>query len=184
MGYSSYFLIVWDFGTVPGATKSWWVPGGARGPAAAWPYMPGITDIAPCHKLLFERFLNPERVSMPDFDIDFCYERPGRSSTMWWKNTAGSGWPRLSPSEPWPPGGGARCGTGPGLYGPPHCQTDSRSIEDDTIDKALEQEPSLAGNDARGPRGGKLITIAKKLEGLARHASTTTPPRGHCQGRP
>ncbi|CQR74273.1 DNA polymerase III subunit alpha [Sporomusa ovata DSM 2662] len=76
MGYPSYFLIVWDFVNYS-RTKS--IPvGPGRGSAAGSivAYLLGITSIDPLkYGLLFERFLNPERVSMPDIDIDFCYER-------------------------------------------------------------------------------------------------------------
>jgi len=76
MGYPSYFLIVWDFVNYA-RTKS--IPvGPGRGSAAGSivAYLLGITSIDPLkYGLLFERFLNPERVSMPDIDIDFCYER-------------------------------------------------------------------------------------------------------------
>lgn len=76
MGYSSYFLIVWDFVNY---SRSQSIPvGPGRGSAAGSivAYLLGITNIDPLkYGLLFERFLNPERVSMPDIDIDFCYER-------------------------------------------------------------------------------------------------------------
>lgn len=78
MGYSSYFLIVWDF--IHFAKTSGIFVGPGRGSAAGSlvAYCLGITDIDPLkYDLLFERFLNPERVSMPDIDIDFCYERRG-----------------------------------------------------------------------------------------------------------
>ncbi len=76
MGFTSYFLIVWDF--VHYAKKNHIPVGPGRGSAAGSliSYLLGITDIDPLkYKLLFERFLNPERVSLPDIDIDFCYER-------------------------------------------------------------------------------------------------------------
>ncbi len=76
MGYESYFLIVWDF--VQYAKQNGIPVGPGRGSAAGSivAYLLGITDIDPlAYGLLFERFLNPERVSMPDIDIDFCYER-------------------------------------------------------------------------------------------------------------
>ncbi|MDD2402910.1 MAG: DNA polymerase III subunit alpha, partial [Clostridia bacterium] len=78
MGYSNYFLIVWDF--IHYAKKKGIFVGPGRGSAAGSvvSYCLGITDIDPLkYDLLFERFLNPERVSMPDIDIDFCYERRG-----------------------------------------------------------------------------------------------------------
>ncbi len=76
MGYINYFLIVWDF--VRYAKQKNIPVGPGRGSAAGSmvSYLLGITDIDPLrYGLLFERFLNPERVSMPDIDIDFCYER-------------------------------------------------------------------------------------------------------------
>ncbi|MFH1128682.1 MAG: DNA polymerase III subunit alpha [Candidatus Omnitrophota bacterium] len=76
MGYTSYFLIVWDFIHY---AKSIGIPvGPGRGSAAGSlvSYLLGITDINPLkYGLLFERFLNPERLGLPDIDIDFCYER-------------------------------------------------------------------------------------------------------------
>lgn len=76
MGYVDYFLIVWDF--INFAKSNSIIVGPGRGSAAGSivSYCLGITDIDPIkYDLLFERFLNPERVSMPDIDIDFCYER-------------------------------------------------------------------------------------------------------------
>ena len=76
MGYVDYFLIVWDF--INYAKSNGIAVGPGRGSAAGSivSYCLGITDIDPIkYDLLFERFLNPERVSMPDIDVDFCYER-------------------------------------------------------------------------------------------------------------
>ena len=74
--YPSYFLIAWDFVNY---AKGRGIPvGPGRGSAAGsvTSYALGITDIDPLkYDLLFERFLNPERISLPDIDIDFCYER-------------------------------------------------------------------------------------------------------------
>ena len=76
MGYVDYFLIVWDF---INWAKSHGIPvgpGRGSGAGSIVAYAVGITDIDPIkYNLLFERFLNPERISMPDFDVDFCYER-------------------------------------------------------------------------------------------------------------
>jgi len=76
MGYVDYFLIVWDF--IKYAKDNGIMVGPGRGSAAGSlaSYTLGIIDIDPIkHGLIFERFLNPERISMPDIDIDFCYER-------------------------------------------------------------------------------------------------------------
>ena len=78
MGFSAYFLITWDFIHY---AKTHNIPvGPGRGSAAGSivAYALEITDLDPIkHKLLFERFLNPERFTMPDIDIDFCIERRG-----------------------------------------------------------------------------------------------------------
>ena len=76
MGYVDYFLIVWDF--IKYAKDHGIAVGPGRGSAAGSivSYCLGITTIDPIrYQLLFERFLNPERVSMPDIDVDFCFER-------------------------------------------------------------------------------------------------------------
>jgi len=76
MGYVDYFLIVWDFINYAKSSKIPVGPGRGSGAGSLVAYLIGITDIDPLkYNLIFERFLNPERVSMPDFDVDFCYER-------------------------------------------------------------------------------------------------------------
>src|SRR5699024_6192279 len=76
MGFTNYYLIVWDFIRY---AKSKGIPvgqGRGSGAGSLAAYCIGITNIDPMkYQLLFERFLNPERISMPDFDVDFCYER-------------------------------------------------------------------------------------------------------------
>lgn len=76
MGYSEYYLIVWDFVDWAKSNGIPVGPGRGSGAGSLIAYLIGITDVDPLRfDLLFERFLNPERVSMPDFDIDFCYDR-------------------------------------------------------------------------------------------------------------
>ncbi len=76
MGYDEYFLIVWDFVNHAKSRGIPVGPGRGSGAGSLVAYLIGITDIDSIKfSLLFERFLNPERVSMPDFDIDFCYDR-------------------------------------------------------------------------------------------------------------
>ena len=78
MGFEGYFLIVWDFIHWARVHDIPVGPGRGSGAGSIIAYAMGITDIDPLkYDLLFERFLNPERVSMPDFDIDFCFERRG-----------------------------------------------------------------------------------------------------------
>ncbi len=76
MGYINYFLIVYDFINYAKMNSIPVGPGRGSGAGSICAYFMGITNIDPIkYNLLFERFLNPERISMPDFDIDFCYER-------------------------------------------------------------------------------------------------------------
>jgi len=78
MGYTDYYLIVADFVSFAKSKGIPVGPGRGSGAGSIAAYCIGITDLDPMkYNLLFERFLNPERVSMPDFDIDFCYERRG-----------------------------------------------------------------------------------------------------------
>ncbi|MCQ1531560.1 DNA polymerase III subunit alpha [Lutispora saccharofermentans] len=76
MGYGDYFLIVWDYVRFAKEKGIMVGPGRGSGAGSIVAYAIGITDIDPIkYNLIFERFLNPERISMPDFDVDFCYER-------------------------------------------------------------------------------------------------------------
>ena len=78
MGYAGYFLIVWDFIRFAKGRGIYVGPGRGSAPGCLLSYVLGITDIDPIkYGLIFERFLNPERVTMPDIDVDFCYERRG-----------------------------------------------------------------------------------------------------------
>ena len=176
MGYSSYFLIVWDFCDFARRNKIMVGPGRGSGAGSIVAYILGITDIDPLpYKLLFERFLNPERVSMPDFDIDFCYERRGEVIEYVMEKygrervaqiiTFGTMAARAAVRD---------VGRALGL---PYADTDrlAKLIPEElkmTIDKALEQEPKIKELMEKDPRVEKLIKVAKKLEGLARHAST------------
>lgn len=79
MGYTNYYLIVWDFINYAKKNDIPVGPGRGSGAGSLCAYAIGITEIDPLkYNLLFERFLNPERVSMPDFDIDFCFEKRQR----------------------------------------------------------------------------------------------------------
>ena len=78
MGYVNYYLIVWDFIRYAKDSGIPVGPGRASGAASIVAYCMHITEVDPMkYTLIFERFLNPERVSMPDFDTDFCQERRG-----------------------------------------------------------------------------------------------------------
>ena len=78
MGYVDYFLIVWDFIRFARSKNIEVGPGRGSGAGSICAYALAITEVDPIrYSLLFERFLNPDRISMPDIDIDFCYERRG-----------------------------------------------------------------------------------------------------------
>jgi DNA polymerase III, alpha subunit (EC 2.7.7.7) len=104
MGFPGYFLIVADFiqwGKNQGIPIG---PGRGSGAGSLVAWALKITDLDPLpYNLLFERFLNPERVSMPDFDIDFCMDRRDEVIDYVARNTGASASARSSPTAPWPP---------------------------------------------------------------------------------
>lgn len=176
MGYIDYFLIVQDF--VNYAKKSGIAVGPGRGSGAGsiCAYLIGITSIDPLRfNLIFERFLNPERVSMPDFDIDFCYERRNEViqyvSNKYGKShvaqiiTFGTLAARAVVRD-----------TGRAL-GISYQETDTiaKLIPQEikmTLDKALIESSELSKLYQENENAKKIIDIAKRLEGLPRHAST------------
>ncbi|MFY9268161.1 MAG: DNA polymerase III subunit alpha [Candidatus Manganitrophaceae bacterium] len=176
MGYAGYFLIVWDI--INYARTSHIPVGPGRGSAAGSlvAYALAITDIDPIeYGLIFERFLNPERITLPDIDMDFCMDR--REEVIRYVTEK---------------------------YGPDHvCQiitfgtmAAKAAIRDVarvlelpyaeadklaklipntlniSLDEALAQEPRLKQAAEGDPKIGEVIDLAKRLEGLARHAST------------
>ncbi len=176
MGYVEYFLIVWDF--INYAKSRGIMVGPGRGSAAGSivAYTLKITDIDPIkYDLIFERFLNPERVSMPDIDIDFCYERRGEVidyvmekygedkvsqiitfGTMKAKQAVRDVGRVLNVSYP---------------------ETDAiaKAIPfalKMTIDKALEMSPELKKKYETEETTRRVIDMAKAIEGMPRHAST------------
>lgn len=176
MGYPSYFLIVWDFCDYARRSGIAVGPGRGSGAGSIVAYILGITDIDPLpYKLLFERFLNPNRVSMPDFDIDFCYERRGEVIDY---VTEKYGRERVAQIITFGTMAARAVVRDVGrALGLPYVETDriAKLIPEElkmTIDKALAQEPRLKELMESDARVEKLISIAKKLEGLSRHAST------------
>ncbi len=175
MNYSSYFLIIWD---LVEAARDMGIPvGPGRGSAAGSmvSYCLRITDIDPLRfGLLFERFLNPERISMPDIDIDFCDKR--RSEVI---DYVSEKYGRDSVSQIITFGTMAARGAirdvGRVLKVPiPEVNRIAKLIPPDpgvTIDSALARVPELK-QIAESENYSELIRMAKKLEGLARHAST------------
>ena len=176
MGFVNYFLIVWDF--VRFAKENGIMVGPGRGSAAGSivAYALGITNIDPIrYTLLFERFLNPERVSMPDIDIDFCYER--RQEVIEYV-VSKYGHDRVAQIITF--------GTmGARLVIRDVARVLNISIQEAdriakmvpfelkmTIDKALAGNARLRQEYDSNENAKKIIDIAKRLEGMPRHAST------------
>ena len=176
MKYPGYFLIVWDL--IRYARENDIPVGPGRGSAAGSlvSYCMRITDIDPLqYGLLFERFLNPERISLPDIDIDFCMNRRGSVIEYVTKKYG-----RENVSQIITFGTMAARGvikdTGRGME-MPYAEVDkiAKMIPAElhiTLDKALAQNPDLKTLVQSDPRVKGLIDVAKRLEGLARHAST------------
>jgi DNA polymerase-3 subunit alpha len=176
MKYPGYFLIVWDL--IRYARENDIPVGPGRGSAAGSlvSYCMRITDIDPLqYGLLFERFLNPERISLPDIDIDFCMNRRGAVIDYVTKKYG-----RENVSQIITFGTMAARGvikdTGRGME-MPYAEVDkiAKMIPAElhiTLDKALAQNPDLKALVQSDPRVKGLIEVAKRLEGLARHAST------------
>ncbi len=176
MGFAGYFLIVWDFILYAKKNDIPVGPGRGSGAGSLTAYSLQITDIDPLkYGLLFERFLNPERVSMPDFDIDFCFER--RSEVIdyvtqkYGKEKVGQiiTFGTLKAK--------AAIRDVARVLDFPYADADKIAKlvplgPKMDIKKALELEPELVKIQENNERNKELIDISKKLEGLSRHAST------------
>ena len=176
MGYVDYFLIVWDF--IRYARENGIRVGPGRGSAAGSlvAYTLGITSIDPIrYNLLFERFLNPERVTMPDIDIDFCYER--RSEVIDYViNKYGEDKVAQIITFGTMAARAVIRDVGRALD-IPYAEVDqtAKMIPYQlgmTIDKALELNPDLRLKYEDDEKTAELINTAKLLEGMPRHAST------------
>ncbi len=178
MGYASYFLIVWDF--IRYARERGIPVGPGRGSAAGSivAYVLHISDVDPLrYKLLFERFLNPDRISMPDIDTDFCFERRGEVIEYVTKKygadrvaqivTFGTMAARAAVRDV-----GRVTGVPLGDVDRiakliPNIPTSPVSIQ-----QAIDTVPELTSLYQRDAAARKLLDTAKRVEGLARHAST------------
>ena len=175
MGYVDYFLIVWDF--IRFAKSQGIAVGPGRGSAAGSivSYCLEITDIDPIrYQLIFERFLNPERVSMPDIDIDFCYERRQEVIDYVYEKygkdkvvqivTFGTMAARMAVRD---------VGR---VMAIPYAQVDkvAKMIPMElgiTIEKALKNNPELRAAYETDEVTKNLIDMSMRLEGLPRHTS-------------
>jgi len=176
MGFSGYFLIVGDF--INFAKKRNIPVGPGRGSAAGSlvAYALGITNLDPIkHNLLFERFLNPDRISLPDIDIDFCIE--GRDDVIKYVSQK-YGKDNVSQIITFGQMKAKAVIRDVGrVMDIPYAEVDKiakliPNILNITIDGAVKQEPRLKELIDKDARVKELIGVAKTLEGLPRHAST------------
>lgn len=181
MGFSSYFLIVWDFihySKVNGIPVG---PGRGSAAGSVVAYCLGITDIDPLeHGLIFERFLNPERISMPDIDIDFCFENRWRVIEYVKKKYGEKNVAQIITFGTLKPKNAIRdVGRAMSV---PLAEVDKVAklipamLKPDKgktgIDTALANTPELKDLYESDPQKRQIIDYARQLEGMARHAST------------
>jgi DNA polymerase-3 subunit alpha len=176
MGFAGYFLIVADFIRWARENGVPVGPGRGSGAGSLVAYVLGITDLDPIeHDLLFERFLNPERVSMPDFDVDFCME--GRDRVIEYVANK-YGRDRVSQIITYGTLAAKAVVRDVGrVLGHPYGYVDriAKLIPMEigmTLDKALQQEEELKRLYSADTEVRDLIDLARSLEGLARNAGT------------
>ena len=175
MKYAGYFLIVWDF--IRYAREHGIPVGPGRGSAAGSvvAYCLNITDVDPLHfDLIFERFLNPERVSMPDIDIDFCERRRGEVIEYVTRKYGRENVAQIITFGTMKARAVVR-DVGRALD-IPYADVDKVAKQippalDMTLEKALAENPALKELETSDPRVKELIEVARRLEGLSRHAS-------------
>ena len=174
MGFNGYFLIVQDFINWAKENSIPVGPGRGSGAGSLVAYSLGITDLDPIeHNLIFERFLNPERISMPDFDIDFCQDRRGEVIDYVSQRYGASNVAQIITYGKLKAKAAVRdVGR---VLGMVYSEVDTiaKLIPDDlnmTLTKALEQEPRLTEMREMDPQLNNLLDIALKVEGLVRHA--------------
>ena len=176
MGYTDYYLIVWDFIKYAKDNDIPVGPGRGSGAGSLAAYAIDITDIDPMkYNLVFERFLNPERISMPDFDVDFCYERRQEVIDYVCRKYGNDHVAQIITFGTMAARGVIRDVAR--VLNIPYAKADtiSKKVPMEmhmTLDKALEMNPEIRIMYDEDPEVKQVIDISKKLEGLPRHAST------------
>jgi DNA polymerase-3 subunit alpha len=175
MGFAGYFLIVSDFIIWAKEREIPVGPGRGSGAGSLVAYALEITNINPLpYNLLFERFINPERISMPDFDVDFCQDRRQEVieyvTQKYGKERVGQiiTFGKLQAK--------AVIRDVSRVFGLPYSEADmlSKLIPEElgmTLSKALELEPKLKEFEENDPKIRQILKISLRLEGLLRHAS-------------
>ena len=176
MGYVDYFLIVWDFIKYAKDHGIMVGPGRGSGAGSIVAYCLNITMLDPLkYQLLFERFLNPERVSMPDIDVDFCYERRQEVIDYVARKYGHDHVCQIITFGTMAARGVLRdVGR---VLGYPYAEVDqvAKAVPmalDMTLEKAMEQNRDLKDMYTTDERVKRLIDTALTLEGMPRHAST------------
>jgi len=176
MGFVEYFLIVWDF--INFAKTNHIMVGPGRGSAAGSlvAYCLQITDIDPIrYNLIFERFLNPERVSMPDIDIDFCIERRGEVIDYVKHKYGEDNVSQIITFGTMKAKAAVRDVARALNLSYADGDRIAKAIPFDlkmTIDKALEMNPELAAMYESDENVRKVMDVSRSIEGMPRHAST------------
>jgi len=176
MGYVNYYLIVWDFIRYAKESGIPVGPGRGSGAASIVAYCMHITEVDPMkYALIFERFLNPERVSMPDFDTDFCQERRGEVIDYVMRKYGTDHVAQIATFGTMAARGAIR-DVGRALNFS-FAETDivAKAVPNElhiTLDKALETSPQLKAMYDEDGRIRQLIDTARSLEGMPRNTST------------
>ncbi len=175
MGFVDYFLIVWDFIRYAKENGIAVGPGRGSGAGSIVAYCLGITNIDPIkYNLLFERFLNPERLTMPDIDIDFCYERRQEVIDYVVEKYGKDRVVQIVTFGTMAARGVLR-DVGRALDMPyAQCDAIAKMVPNElniTLDKALMMNPDLASAYRTDEQVKYLVDMSKRLEGLARHSS-------------
>ena len=176
MGYRNYYLIVYDFIRYAKSEGIPVGPGRGSGAGSLIAYCMGITGVDPMkYNLIFERFLNPERVSMPDFDVDFCYERRQEVIDYVVRKYGADHVAQIITFGTMAAKGSVR-DVGRAL-GMPYQKVDkiAKLIPFQlkmTVDKAMRDVKELRELYEADPEIKELLDMARKVEGMPRHAST------------
>ena len=175
MGFIEYILIVWDYINWCRTHDCWVGPGRGSAAGSRVCYCTGITDIDPVkYNLLFERFLNPERVSMPDIDVDFEYAERYRAIEYVQQKYGHDSVTQIVTFGTMAARGVIKS-VGKALDFP-YAETDrlAKMVPQElniTIDKALQMNPEFKGIYDSDARVHEMIDMAKRLEGLPNHTS-------------
>ncbi len=176
MGYIEYFLIVWDFINYARSKNIMVGPGRGSAAGSIVAYSLHITDIDPIrYSLIFERFLNQERVSMPDIDVDFCYERRGEVIDYVIEKYGAEKVSQIITFGTLKAKAAVRDVARALNVSYAEADSIAKAIPFDlhmTIQKALNVNPELKNKYEKDPVTRKVLDTSMALEGMPRHAST------------